>query len=200
MHNDKLILDLGSQAAKVFRKLNDRIEQVDVLTWELSESGVSLPSIEGKLKSLLSTQGSFLEGLEQGTVEAISLEEMRKSPHLFGHMEEVCRNLKIAYRTIGQKEAAEMLKKAIAESDIPNHLDVINADGDSIQIITNVCEAPYQIPFGISDLNQQFNLLGPPNQRQIATCIKWISSRLPATLEKFAYTGKNVSASFPSRA
>jgi hypothetical protein len=190
MHSDKLILDLGSHSAKVFKKSDDGIEQVDVLTWELlEESEVSLPSIEDKLKSLLCTQGSFLEGPLQGTVEAIGTEAMRRSPLLSEHMEEVCRNLRIAYRTISQKEEADLLKKAIADSDIPSHFDVINVGGGSIQIITNECEAPYLIPFGISDLNQQFNLLGPPHQRQIATCIKWLSCRLPASLELFAYTG-----------
>lgn len=189
MHSNKLILDLGSHSAKVFRKSNDHIEQVDVLTWELLESGVDLPSIEGTLKSLLSTQYSFIEGLGQGDIEAIGTEAMRRSPHLSEHMQEVCRNLRIAYRTISQKEEADLLKKAIAESDIPSDLDVINAGGGSIQIITSESEAPYLIPFGISDLNQQFNLLGPPEQRQIATCIKWLSCRLPASLEQFAYTG-----------
>ncbi|NOU86472.1 exopolyphosphatase [Paenibacillus sp. LMG 31460] len=189
MHSNKLILDLGSHSAKVFRKSNDQIEQVDVLTWELLESGVDLPSIEGTLKSLLSTQGSFIEGLGQGDIEAIGTEAMRRSPHLSEHMQEVCRNLRIAYRTISQKEEADLLKKAIAESDIPSDLDVINAGGGSIQIITSESEAPYLIPFGISDLNQQFNLLGPPDQRQIATCIKWLSCRLPTSLEQFAYTG-----------
>lgn len=189
MHSNKLILDLGSHSAKVFRKSNDQIEQVDVLTWELLESGVDLPSIEGTLKSLLSTQGSFIEGLGQGDIEAIGTEAMRRSPHLSEHMQEVCRNLRIAYRTISQKEEADLLKKAIAESDIPSDLDVINARGGSIQIITSESEAPYLIPFGISDLNQQFNLLGPPDQRQITTCIKWLSCRLPASLEQFAYTG-----------
>ena len=80
MHSNKLILDLGSHSAKVFRKSNDHIEQVDVLKWELLESGVDLPSIEGTLKSLLSTQGSFIEGLGQGDIEAIG--QKRCEDHL----------------------------------------------------------------------------------------------------------------------
>ncbi|MCY9661254.1 hypothetical protein P5G65_01235 [Paenibacillus chondroitinus] len=189
MNSDKLILDLGSHSAKVFKKSDIGIEQVDVLTWELLESEICLPSIEDKLKSLLSTQGSFLEGAPLGNIEAFGTEAMRRSPHLSEHMEEICRNLRIAYRTISQKEEAELLRKAISESDIPSHLDVINVGGGSIQIITKECEAPYLIPFGISDLNQEFQLLGAPHQRQITTCIKWLSSRLPASLGPFAYTG-----------
>lgn len=188
MHSDKLILDLGSHSANVFRKSDEGIEQVDVLTWELLESEVSLPSIENKIKSLLTTQGSLLDGTSPDNVEAIGTEAMRRSPELSEHMKEICRNLRIAYRTISQKEEAELLRKAIADSDIPTHLDVINAGGGSIQIITHECEAPYLIPFGITDLNQQFNLLGSPHQRQITTCIKWLSCRFPASLEQFAYT------------
>ncbi|MDD9267013.1 hypothetical protein ACFPES_08185 [Paenibacillus sp. GCM10023248] len=189
MHSDKLILDLGSHSAKVFRKSDEGIEQIDVLTWELLESEVCLPAIENQIKSLLSSQGSMPDGDLQGHVEAIGTDAMRRSPQLCEHMEEICRNLRIAYRTISQKEEAELLRKAIAESDIPSHLDVIHAGSGSIQIITHECEAPYLIPFGISDLNQQFNLLCPPHQRQITTCIKWLSSRFPATLGPFAYTG-----------
>lgn len=105
------------------------------------------------------------------------------------HTEDVCRNLRIAYRTMSQKEEASLMKQAVVDSDIPNHLDVIHAQGDSIHVITGASENPYLISFGIADLNQQFNLLGAPDQRQIATCVKWLSCRLPASLEQFVYTG-----------
>ncbi|NOV01737.1 Ppx/GppA phosphatase family protein [Paenibacillus planticolens] len=189
MNSDKLILDLGSHSANVFKKSNIGIEQVDVLTWELIESEVCLPSIEDKIKTLLSAQGSLINGSSQGTVEAIGTEAMRRSPILSEHMKEICRNLRIAYRTISQKEEAELLRRAISQSDIPSHLDVINVGSGSIQIITKECEAPFLIPFGTSDLNQEFHLLKPPHQRQITTCIKWLSTRLPASLEQFAFTG-----------
>ncbi|MBP1965956.1 exopolyphosphatase [Paenibacillus aceris] len=189
MNSDKLILDLGSHSAKVFKKSDIGIEEVDVLIWELLESEICLPSIEDKIKTLLSAQGPLLDGSSQGTVEAIGTEAMRRSPLLSEHMKEICNNLRIAYRTISQKEEAELLRKAISQSDIPSHLDVINAGNSSIQIITKECEAPYLIPFGIADLNQEFHLLKPPHQRQITTCIKWLSSRLPASLGQFAFTG-----------
>lgn len=105
------------------------------------------------------------------------------------HTEEVCRNLRIAYSTISQKGEAARMKQAILDSDIPNHLDIIHVEGDSINVITGAIEAPYLIPFGIADLNQQFNLLGTPDQRQIATCVKWLSCRLPASLQQFVFTG-----------
>ncbi|GGA12761.1 exopolyphosphatase, putative [Paenibacillus marchantiophytorum] len=189
MQSDKLILDLSSRSAKVFKRSETGIEQVDLLTWELSESKISLPAIEDQLKLLLSANGSIREGLDQGTIEAIGTEAMRRSPLLSQHMQEICENLQIAYRTISQEEEADLLKKAIAESDIPNHLDVLHVGGGGIQMITRDSEAPYMIPFGISDLNQQFQLLESPSHRQIATCIKWLSSRLPVTLKTFAYTG-----------
>lgn len=105
------------------------------------------------------------------------------------HKEEICMNLRIAYSTISQKKEAAWMKQAILASDIPQHLDIIHVEGDSIHVITGESEAPYLIPFGIADLNQQFNLLGAPDQRQIATCVKWISCRLPASLQPFVYTG-----------
>ncbi|NQX68589.1 exopolyphosphatase [Paenibacillus alba] len=187
MQRDKLILDLGSHSAKIFKKSQEGIKQVDVLTWELLESDVNLPDIEGQLKSLL--DHTYVEGLDEGTVEAIGTEAMRRSPHLSEHMQQICKNLHIAYRTISQKEEAELLRRAVAASDIPSDLDVINVGGGSIQIMTRDSEEPYLIPFGISDLNHQFQLLEPPLYRQIATCIKWLSCRLPATLKTFAFTG-----------
>ncbi|TXK84483.1 exopolyphosphatase [Paenibacillus sp. N3.4] len=189
MYSNKLILDLGSHSAKVFRRCDNQIEQVDVATWELLESEVNLPDIEGKLKYLLSTQSPFIEELEQGAIEAIGTEAMRRSPLLSEHMNEVCNNLRIAYRTISQKEEAELLMRTIADSDIPVELDVMNIGGGSIQIITRTSEVPYFLPFGISDLNQQFGLLKAPNKRQVSLCVKWVTSRMPPSLNTFAYTG-----------
>ncbi len=86
------------------------------------------------------------------------------------------------------------LKKAVWAADIPNHLDIIHVGEDHIHIFSSTVETPYVIPGGILDLNHQFNLRKAPNQRQIALCIKWLSCRLPPTLQTFACIGRGLHA------
>ncbi|NQX63504.1 hypothetical protein [Paenibacillus qinlingensis] len=86
------------------------------------------------------------------------------------------------------------LKKAVWAAAIPDHLDIIHVGEQHIHIFSSSVEAPYVIPNGILDLNHQFNLKKAPNQRQIALCIKWLSCRLPPTLQTFACIGRGLHA------
>ncbi|MDQ3700593.1 MAG: hypothetical protein M3442_06700 [Chloroflexota bacterium] len=45
------------------------------------------------------------------------------------------------------------------------------------------------LPFGISDLNQRFDLLAEIERRRVADCTDWVRRRLPEWLGPFAYTG-----------
>ncbi|MEW9702729.1 hypothetical protein [Paenibacillus sp. SI8] len=189
MHRYKTILDLGSHSAKLFTRFDGKVELMDVMTWELLEDTTDLKSIEVDLQIMLSKQNSTLQGKNGGAIEAIGTEAMRRSPVLSAYMSEMCRKLGIPYRTISQKEEADLLHKAIADSDIPDNLDVINAGGGSIQIISKKDACQHLIPFGISDLNQSFDLLESPEMRRVTECIEWVAARLPASLNQFAYTG-----------
>lgn len=92
------------------------------------------------------------------------------------------------------EDSLEALKKAISGTDIPSHLDVIHVGESHIHIFSSTTETPYFIPNGILDLNQQFNLRKAPQQRQIAMCIKWLSCRLPPSLQTFACIGNGLTA------
>ncbi|RTE11758.1 hypothetical protein [Paenibacillus whitsoniae] len=107
-----------------------------------------------------------------------------------GRSEDVSHHLRSAYRTMYQKEETELVKQAIAAMKLPRELDVIHAGDNSIQIFTVNNDTPYYISSGLSDLNQQFDLLQAPHHRQIATCIKWLSCRFPTSLGSFVFIGK----------
>lgn len=94
----------------------------------------------------------------------------------------------------GNEDHLVALKKAVSAAGIPNHLDIIHVGENHIHIFSSSLEPPYVIPNGILDLNHQFNLRRAPNQRQIALCIKWLSCRLPPTLQTFACIGRGLRA------
>lgn len=99
---------------------------------------------------------------------------------------------KLSHET--NENSLEALQKAISGTEIPSHLDVIHVGESHIHIFSSTSETPYAIPNGILDLNQQFSLRKSPNQRQIAMCIKWLSCRLPPTLQTFACIGTGLTA------
>ncbi|OAS15853.1 hypothetical protein [Paenibacillus oryzisoli] len=86
------------------------------------------------------------------------------------------------------------LKQGVWSTKVPNHLDIIHVGENHIHIFSSSIETPYVIPTGILDLNHQFHLRKAPNQRQIALCIKWLSCRLPPTLQTFACIGRGLHA------
>ncbi|OXM87233.1 hypothetical protein [Paenibacillus rigui] len=182
MLKSQLILDLGSHSAKLYER-QDQIQQLDVLTWELLEEGRNAPLLEEML-------GSFIAPWkENAIIEAIGTAAMRRSAAISTEISNACKSLGITYRTISQKEEAELLRKAVRESHIPQLLDVMNVGGGSIQIIQPEAELPVLLPFGISDLNQTFHLLDTPDQRKVEDCTEWVFRQLPESLQSFAYTG-----------
>ncbi|UJF33409.1 Ppx/GppA phosphatase family protein [Paenibacillus hexagrammi] len=189
MCGSKLILDLGSHSAKVYAQAEMKVEQVDVLTWELLENEIDFSKLEEQLSGLLAKHVDFREASGQGRVQAIGTEAMRRSPELSEAVSGICGRLGIDYRTISQREEAELLRQALAASGIPSDLDVINVGGGSIQIWLRSGRSPHLLPFGISDLNQRFALLEAPAGRKVRECIKWVAEQLPRSLNQFAYTG-----------
>ncbi|KRE99857.1 hypothetical protein ASG89_27420 [Paenibacillus sp. Soil766] len=95
---------------------------------------------------------------------------------------------------LGTEDHLAALKKAIWAAEIPNHLEIIHVGENHIHIFSSSLETLHVIPIGILDLNRQFNLQKAPNQRQIALCIKWLSCRLPPTLQTFACIGRGLHA------
>ncbi|OCT14590.1 hypothetical protein A8709_17130 [Paenibacillus pectinilyticus] len=109
---------------------------------------------------------------------------------------EVANNLENAYHSINQTEDMRV-RKTIMGLLIPSDLDVIHIGAHSIHIFIRQDDTTFRIQGGICELNQQFDLLEPPHQRQIATCIKWLSCRLPPSLQTFAVIGDGVQALCP---
>jgi hypothetical protein len=99
-----------------------------------------------------------------------------------------------AHTEHGTEDHLVALKKAAWAAGIPNHLDIIHVGENHIHILSSSLETLHVIPNGILDLNHQFNLRKAPNQRQIALCIKWLSCRLPPTLQTFACIGSGLHA------
>lgn len=109
-------------------------------------------------------------------------------------MNELCDTLtsNLEHVEHGTEDHLVALRKAVWSTKIPNHLDIIHVGEHHIHIFSSSVETPYVIPNGILDLNRQFHLRKAPNQRQIALCIKWLSCRLPPTLQTFACIGRGL--------
>ncbi|WP_231348679.1 Ppx/GppA phosphatase family protein [Bacillus mycoides] len=184
MHDKEILLDLGSHSAKVYRK-KEKIELIDVVTWELLENKFERDIIERQLDTLLLPW----IGKQNYRIKAIGTAAMRRNPIIAKEMQDICDSKGINYRVISQNEEAILIKKAIEDSEIPLDLDVLNVGGGSIQILTGISREKMLLNFGISDLNQLFKLTEEYESRKIDECIEWVYNRLPSTLRKFAYTG-----------
>lgn len=177
------IIDIGSRSLKLYRmpcEGSEMLQVVHVVNWDPIATQHTLHSVRSYLQQLLAAIQ------ESGVVSAIGTAAMRRFEGLALATGEACGELGIHYATIDQVEEAELIRLACREA--AQELDIVNAGGGSIQIVkrdNSLC----LLPFGMTDLNRDFCLNGPPADRQTASCIAWVTRQLPDDAGSFMYTG-----------
>lgn len=183
MSKQEYILDLGSHSAKLYKKDIFNVIHLNTITWEILE--VNEVNLQLKLAELIDP----ILKEDNYVIKAIGTAAMRRNNQLADILHKICSLIGISFRVISQKDEAKLIKKAIINSNIPPHLDIINVGGGSIQIISNSKKDEHLLDFGISDLNKQFNLVNSRNIKNYKDCIQWIYEKLPLNLGEFCYTG-----------
>jgi len=94
----------------------------------------------------------------RGRIKAIGTAGMRRREALAATLQDVCNAHGIEYRTISQREEAELLRPEGARLGHPLPSRRRQRGGGSIQIVATATHRPILLPFGISDLNRAFRL------------------------------------------
>lgn len=180
------VLDLGSHSVKVYQKeYNEEsfsLRLVATKTWRLIDSPSPLSHVRSVFQEILPYVSNCIN------IRAIGTEAMRRSPSLERMMIAACDEFGFRYRTIQQAEELLLIVRAATRFGVPVGLTLVNAGGGSIQMLTAKNKS-VMYPFGISDLNREFKLLGSPKERRVADCVQWLSEKVPPDIGAFAYTG-----------
>ena len=180
------ILDIGSRTIKLhgLDPSTGRVSNLQNFTWDILSGPLSDEVV------YLSLQAS-LAALPRPAprIKAIGTEAMRRSPDLAQMVEKACSELRIDYSTISQELEANLISLAAQRHGISSELDVVNAGGGSIQVVSQTSGQIQLMRFGISDLNRDFKLNGPSHARRIDSCIEWLGTQTPHRIKEFAYTG-----------
>ncbi len=182
-NGSRLILDLGSHSAKIYRH-DSSVNLLGVVTWELLELSENWEVLERTIRTLL---GFRIPSDE--TIHAVGTEAMRRFPMLAARVAEICRYFGAEYRTLSQADEASLIYRAIQEEGEFSQLDILNVGGGSIQIYSPGGKPSTLLRFGISDLIGRFKLNSDPSARRTEECVAYVKGELPSTLSRFAYTG-----------
>jgi hypothetical protein len=178
----EFILDVGSHSLKLYRR-QGMTQLVETVTWE--------PMADSE-ESAVATVGNLVKQIRESSpdapVTAFGTEVMRRNSALSDLAGKTLGELGIDFHVISQEVEAQLISQAVTDSGAAPGQDVINVGGGSIQIIHSTGESRL-LQFGIVDLNEKFNLLGDPVDRNLAGCTEFILGELPKALGPFVYTG-----------
>jgi hypothetical protein len=181
---EQAVIDFGSRSIKVYTFDGETLKIVFTHNWEPI---LGLPSAKELGKVLEDIKRTILP---IKNIEAIATEAARRSPELAALITNACHTEGINFQVISQAKEAELIQAAFLNSRKEN-VDIFNVGGGSIQIVRPNNEFVL-IPFGISDLNLNFNLVGAPSERKFSECLAHIKNALPKDLNTFVYTGGEV--------
>ncbi len=122
-------------------------------------------------------------------IRVVGTAAARRDPAIATAIHAACDGLGWAYETLSQEAEAALIRAAFGGRE---DLDIVNAGGGSIQIVGSRSEVTL-LPFGISDLNRDFGLGGPPEGRRTAEATAFVAARLPALDRPFIYSGGELS-------
>lgn len=178
---EQAVIDFGSRSIKVYAFNGTDLKIVFTHNWEPILCMPTADDLKGVLEDIKRAVP------QAKTIEAIATEAARRSVDLSRIIESVCEFEGIRFEVISQTKEAELIHHAFLDDRMVN-TDILNVGGGSIQIVRPNSEFVL-IPFGISDLNSNFNLAGKPSERKFLECLAHIRSNLPKDLNAFVYTG-----------
>lgn len=122
-------------------------------------------------------------------VHVVGTAAARRNAAVASAIAEACRAFGWSYETLSQEREAALIRQAFSGRE---DCDVVNAGGGSIQIVEPAGEATL-LTFGISDLNREFGLAGPPHERRVSEATAYIAACLPDLQRPFVYSGGELS-------
>ena len=180
---NKAIIDFGSRSIKVYQLSQQVVSNVLTHSWDPI---TRIPASE-ELDSILQVIKNSID--PNATISAIATEAARRSGSFRNSLKAACNRWNIEYKTITQQYEAELIRHAFSYQIVADEkADIINVGGGSIQIVQSDNSFTL-LPFGISDLNAQFNLAARPEERAYQESINFIIESLPHNLKCFIYTG-----------
>lgn len=181
------ILDVGSHSLKLYQ-LGSTVTLSETLTWDPWGAGSDADRAPATLlRNLLRNVQQAHPG---SSISAFGTEAVRRDSDLARQVSTTCRALGVQFQVVSQDDEAALISRAV-EAEGTRYHDIVNAGGGSIQLVLGSTGGlqTWLLEFGIVDLNKQFNLLGEPDDRDIAGCRQFVSASLPEKLRHFVYTG-----------
>jgi|HubBroStandDraft_1064217.scaffolds.fasta_scaffold25906_3 exopolyphosphatase/pppGpp-phosphohydrolase len=172
------IIDFGSRSMKLYVLEGSRLAIKRVINYDLINHCPVVAEIHVLLDELV-------RDVDVSRTRAVGTAAVRRDAYLASMLATACTGVGISYETITQEREAALIRRAFCSSP---ELDVFNVGGGSIQIVKR--DGSYAlIPFGISDLNREYDLTSIPSERLVKECKLHIIRNLPSDLGVFIYTG-----------
>lgn len=175
----RYVIDCGSRSIKLHTASRSGSTLRATRSWDPIGDRDCARSIVALLADLAHDIPENCDVLVVGTAAA------RRSRRLARAIGTACASRGWTYQTLSQPLEARLIRDAFA-----GHGDriVVNAGGGSIQVVGSTGEL-HLLTFGITDLNERFDLAGPPESRAWAAATAFVAVRLPPMPGSFVYSG-----------
>jgi hypothetical protein len=179
----QFVIDCGSRSIKLHEAAGSAVSLWATRSWDPINDARHADRV-GELLADLTRDLPVMSAIRVvGTAAA------RRDPAIATSIHAACEALGWSYETLSQEVEAELIRAAFGGRE---DVDIINVGGGSIQIVGGDGEATL-LRFGISDLNRDFGLGGPPEGRRTAEAAAFVGARLPALDRPFIYSGGELS-------
>lgn len=132
---------------------------------------------------------SLLHDAPSKEIVAVATAAFRRRPDLAESAFAVCEARGIPLEILGHESEAHLLQKTMESDLVLAGLFGVNVGGGSIQLYS-ADHGTELLSFGTLDLNEHFDLAGPPDDRRVEDCVSWLMGAMPAWNGEFAYLGE----------
>jgi hypothetical protein len=183
MMGTQFVIDCGSRSIKLHEAGRGAVTLQATRSWDPINDATNVERVGQLLADLTKDLPAV------SAIHVVGTAAARRDRRVADAIDSACRALGWTYETLSHASEAMLILDAFGGA---MDRDIVNAGGGSIQIVRPNGEADL-LGFGISDLNQKFDLAGRAGGRRIEEACDFVCAALPPMRRPFVYSGGELS-------